>query len=60
MVAEARSTLEAAQEAGKEVQREREEIMALKSFINTEQKRLDNLEKEIQAREQRIEENIMV
>lgn len=60
MVAEARSTLEAAQEAGKEVQREREEIMALKSFVNSEQKRLDNLEREIQAREQRIEENIMV
>jgi len=60
MVAEARSTLEAAQDAGKEVQREQEEINGLKYSLAAEQNRLSSLEKIILGREQRLEEEIAV
>lgn len=60
MVAEARSTLEAAQEAGREVEREREEIMMMKLNLNSEQRHLETAEREIRAREQQIEEERMV
>lgn len=60
MVAEARSTLEAAQDAGAEVQREREEINVLKHSLAAEQKRVSSLEKNIQGREQQIEEEMLV
>ena len=60
MVAEARATLEAAQEAGREVQREREETMMMKLSLNAEQKRLETLEREIRARELQMEEEQMV
>ncbi|KAJ1529339.1 hypothetical protein ONE63_006127 [Megalurothrips usitatus] len=56
MVAEARSMLEAAHEAGTEVQKEREDIRALKNSLTAEQKRISVLEKEIQARERRLME----
>ncbi|XP_034251099.1 golgin subfamily A member 4-like isoform X2 [Thrips palmi] len=59
MVAEARSTLEAAQDAAKEVQREREEINELKHNLAFEQKRLSSLEKNIQGREQQLEEEML-
>ncbi|XP_052128853.1 trichohyalin-like isoform X2 [Frankliniella occidentalis] len=58
MVAEARSTLEAAQEAGKDVQKEREEVMALKISYNAEHMHLQTLRQELQIREQTVNEEL--